>query len=108
MNYGSLEKIIDLAAKDTQKGARVVAKAFYRVLRKKGFTENQIIDISTNVLNCLVGSLQGYEKKIENEAGGSQLEGQDKIPKEETLPGTTVRFGRRYDDYGNDQYNFFI
>ena len=66
MNTLNLEKIIDLAAKDTEKGSRVVAKVFYRLLRKKDFSENQIIDISTNVLNCLVESLQGYEKKIEN------------------------------------------
>ena len=66
MNTLNLEKIIDLAAKDTEKGSRVVAKVFYRLLRKKDFSENQIIDISTNVLNCLVESLQGYEKKIES------------------------------------------
>lgn len=104
MNYGSLEKIIDLAAKDTRKGARVVAKAFYRILRKKGFTENQIIDISTNVLNCLVGSLQGYEKKIESETSGSHVEEQDTFPEKETPPRTTVRYGRRHDDYGSDQH----
>jgi hypothetical protein len=66
MDNSNFEKIIDLAAKDTKKGSRVVAKFFYRVLRKKDFSENQIIDISTNILNCLVESLQGYEKKIEN------------------------------------------
>ena len=66
MNNSNFEKIIDLAAKDTEKGARVVAKFFFRILRKKDFSENQIIDVSTNVLNCLIESLQGYEKKIES------------------------------------------
>ena len=66
MDTSNLERIIDLAANDTEKGSRVVAKVFYRILRKKDFSENQIIDISTNMLNCLVESLQGYEKKIEN------------------------------------------
>lgn len=65
MNNLNIEKIIELAAKDTEKGARVVAKFFYRVLRKKGFTESQIINISTNVLNCLIESLHGYENKVE-------------------------------------------
>ena len=66
MVNSNFEKIVDLAAKDTEKGARVLAKFFYRVLRKKGFTKNQIIDISTNLLNCLVESLHGYENKKEN------------------------------------------
>ena len=66
MNNLDLEKIIDLAAKDTKNGPRAVAKVFYSILRKKDFSENQIIDVSTNVLNCLIESLQGYEKKIES------------------------------------------
>ncbi len=66
MNNLQFDRIISLAAKDTKRGARVVAKVFYRILRKKGFTQNQIIDISTNMLNCLTESLKGYEQKIEN------------------------------------------
>jgi hypothetical protein len=66
MNNTNFERIISLAAKDTKKGSRVVAKVFYRILRKKGFSENQIIDIATNIINCLTESLKGYEKKIEN------------------------------------------
>ena len=62
----NLEKIIHIASKDSKRGSRVVAKVFYRILRKNGFTENQIIDIATNILNCLTESLKGYEKKIEN------------------------------------------
>ncbi len=44
VDNSNFEKIIDLAAKDTKKGARVVAKVFYRILRKKDFSDNQIID----------------------------------------------------------------
>ena len=76
MNYLQFDRVITLASKDTKKGARIVAKVFYRILRKNGFSENQIIDIATNILNCLTESLKGYEKKIEktrkeeNEAEG--------------------------------------
>ena len=77
MDNSNFEKIIDLAAKDTKKGARVVAKFFYRILRKKDFSENQIIDISTNILNCLVESLQGYEKKIEKAHDSMQVSRRD-------------------------------
>ena len=66
MNSTYFEKIVDLAAHDTKKGARIVAKVFYRILRKKGFSENQVIDIATNMLNCLIDSLDGCEKKIGN------------------------------------------
>jgi len=64
MSIIQFEKVINLAAKDTEKGARVVAKVFYRILRKRGFSENQIIDIATNVLGCLTDSLRGYEGKV--------------------------------------------
>ena len=98
MNEGNLEKIIDLAAKDTEKGSRVVAKVFYRILRKKGFSENQIIDISTNVLSCLIGSLKGYEKKIEHV-------NEDRVDTKETAARTQTKFRTRYHDYDSDQYS---
>jgi len=65
MSNNNIEKIINLASKDPEKGARVVAKAFYRILRKNNFTENQVINIATNILNCLTESLIGYEEKVE-------------------------------------------
>ncbi len=66
MNNSQFDRVISLAAKDTKRGARVIAKVFYRILRRKGFTQNQIIDISTNMLNCLIESQEGYEQKIES------------------------------------------
>ena len=56
MNTTQFENIVDLAAKDSKRGARVVAKAFYRILRKKGFSKNQIIDISQIQANTLTVS----------------------------------------------------
>ncbi len=105
MNESNLEKIIDLAAKDTQKGSRVVAKVFYRILRRKGFSENQIIDISTNVLSCLIGSLKGYEKKIEHvneDRAGHQKKSRHTS---KTAARTQTKFRNRYHDYDSDQYN---
>jgi hypothetical protein len=66
MNNLRFDRVINLATKDTEKGSRVVAKVFYRILRKNGFSENQVIDIATNILSCLTESLKGYEQKIEN------------------------------------------
>ncbi len=98
MNSSNFEKIIDLAAKDTEKGARVVAKVFYRILRKKGFSKNQIIDISTNVLNCLVESLQGYEKKVEN------VHENRKEPQKKMKRWKISQNRNSHHDYGIDQY----
>jgi hypothetical protein len=81
MNKYNLERVINLAAKDTKKGARVTAKVFYRMLRKNGFTENQIIDIATNILNCLTESLMGYEEKVEKSKRKKSMTRTDKREK---------------------------
>lgn len=66
MSHSNLERIIALAAKDSKKGARVAAKIFYRILRKNGFMDNQIINIATNILSCLTESLKKNRVKTEN------------------------------------------
>ena len=105
MNNFNLERVIDLAAKDTEKGARVVAKVFYRILRKKGFAENQIVDIATNVLNCLVESLHGYEKKIEGEHD-KRNEPPEKIEPNKIMSRWGSKQSKyRQHDYGVDKYN---
>ncbi len=84
MNNSHFERVINLAAKDTKMGARVTAKVFYRILRKNGFSENQIINIATNILNCLTKSLKSYEEKIE------------KTRKEEGVPKVPSKFKRSH------------
>ncbi len=64
MNDSDFEKIVNIASKDTKKGAEIVAKNFYRILRKNGFSEEQIIGIATNLIDCLTESLKGCEHKI--------------------------------------------
>ena len=64
MSTHDFEKIVALVSKDTSKGAAIVAKLFYRILRKNGYTEGQIITISANLIDCLTKSLKGYEKKM--------------------------------------------
>lgn len=67
MNNSDFERIINLAAKDTKKGSEIAARIFYRILRRNGFSEKQIINIATNIISCLTRSLKSYEKKIETE-----------------------------------------
>jgi len=68
MSTHDFERIVGLVSKDTSKGAAIVAKLFYRILRKNGYTEGQIISISANLIDCLTKSLKGYEKKMAKSA----------------------------------------
>jgi hypothetical protein len=45
--------------------AASVALAFYRELRRHNFTNNQIINVATELIDCLNKSLEGYKKKTE-------------------------------------------
>jgi len=66
------ERIVSLVSKDTRKGSEIVAKLFYRILRKNGFTEGQIIKISATLLDCLTKSFKGYKEKVEETATETQ------------------------------------
>lgn len=99
------DRIINLAARDTTKGARIVAKVFYRILRKKGFSKNQIIDIATNILSCLTESLKGYEQKVEN-TKDKQAESDRKTKPETKSPARTfTKINKKGDDYGDSHYS---
>ena len=58
-----MDKIIRLAAEDAEKASRLIARSFYKVLRKNGFTDDQVISVANNMLDCLIESLDGYKKK---------------------------------------------
>lgn len=103
MNCTYFEKIVDLAAHDTKKGARIVAKVFYKILRKKGFSENQIIDIATNMLNCLINSLNGCEKKFENAKQNRRAAESEHTYGEHAR--TITRFRRRFDTHRHAQFS---
>lgn len=64
MNNSDFERIINIASKDTKKGSEIVARFFYRILKRNNFSQEQIIDIATNIISCLTRSLKSYENKI--------------------------------------------
>lgn len=99
MNNLRFDRVIDLAAKDTKKGARIVAKVFYRILRRKGFSKNQIIDIATNIIDCLTVSLKGYEKRIDKTKGYTKNEYTDSPSVKKVAPKIFTEYGSRYDKY---------
>ena len=61
--HQQMDKIIQMAAVDAEKASRLIARSFYKVLRKNGFTDDQIISVANNMLDCLIESLDGYKKK---------------------------------------------
>ena len=59
------EQLVSLAMQDHEKATEIVAKSFYRILKKNEFSNEQIISIATNILDCLIQSLDGYKEKSE-------------------------------------------
>lgn len=60
---GHFDKLVNMAAQDSEKAAAIVAKSFYKVLKKNGFTNDQIISVANNLLGCLIQALDGYKEK---------------------------------------------
>ncbi len=57
------EDIVRIASRDTEKASRIISKSFYKVLRRNGFTDDQIISVASDILGCLIESLEGYREK---------------------------------------------
>jgi hypothetical protein len=65
MDKLDFERVVKLGAKDTERGTEIVARVFYRILRRNGFSQKQVISIATSIVNCLTKSLKSYEKKVD-------------------------------------------
>ncbi len=52
-------------AADPGKGARLMARSFYRELRRAGFADRDIMTIADELLGCLMASLREYRVKKE-------------------------------------------
>lgn len=57
------EEIVRIASRDTEKASRIISKSFYKVLRRNGFSDDQIISVASDILGCLIESLEGYREK---------------------------------------------
>lgn len=60
---GKFETLVQLASKDTEKAAEYVAKSFYKILRKNGFSNDQVISVANNILDCLIQTLDSCKEK---------------------------------------------
>ena len=62
-----IRKDIEIPSDDSAKAARILARTFYKELRKNDFSDNQIIQVATELISCLHTSLEGYKKKVHYE-----------------------------------------
>ena len=62
--YKRFDEYVDDAIKNTDHASELIARSFYKILRKNGFNNSQIINTANNILDCLIKSLDGYKDKI--------------------------------------------
>lgn len=53
------------------KSARILARSFYRELRESGFTHNQILAASTELLDLVTRDLRGEDDERTDGPGGN-------------------------------------
>ena len=61
---------IQRIAAEPKKGARLIARTFYRELRRAGWADNDIMAIADELLACLLASLHDYRLKKEVPVAG--------------------------------------
>jgi hypothetical protein len=62
-SYGKFDEYVGLAVQDAERASEIVAKSFYKILRKNGFSDAQIINVANNILDCLIQTLDSYTKR---------------------------------------------
>lgn len=50
-----------------EKVSILVARAFFRELRRQNFTDSQVVRVASELIDCLNKSLEGYKDKIARE-----------------------------------------
>jgi len=56
---------INRIATHPRKGARLIARTFYRELRRAGWADQDIMTVADELLGCLIAGLQEYRLKKE-------------------------------------------
>ncbi len=76
-SYGKFDEYVGLAAKDAARASEIVAKSFYKILRKNGFSDAQIINVANNMLDCLIQTLDSYKerKRSKKDPSTKQMKG---------------------------------
>jgi len=62
-SYGKFDEYVKMAVNSSKDASEVVAISFYKILRKNGFNDNQIINVANNILDCLIRTLESYKER---------------------------------------------
>ncbi len=63
----SIQFDVDSLTEDMEKVSILVARAFFRELRRHHFTDGQVIRVASEIIDCLNKSLEGYKDKVARE-----------------------------------------
>ncbi len=64
-----MQKIVSKVPEEgAAKAAAIVARSFYREMKKSGFSDNQVINVATELISCLNKSLKGYQERKQEES----------------------------------------
>ncbi len=68
-SHGKFDEYVKMAVNSSKDASQVVAISFYKILRKNGFNDNQIINVANNILDCLIRTLESYKERTAEAAG---------------------------------------
>lgn len=57
-NCETLDRMLQMSAGDREKTGRIVARSFYNILRRNGFTQAQIMDIAGQLLDGVIKDMK--------------------------------------------------
>lgn len=63
-SYKKFDEYVEDAVNNTDHASELIARSFYKILRKNGFSDSKIINTANHILDCLIKSLDGYKEKI--------------------------------------------
>ena len=63
-SYKRFDEYVEDVVNNTDHASELIARSFYKILRKNGFSNSNIINTANNILDCLIKSLDGYKEKI--------------------------------------------
>jgi len=62
--YKRFDEYVEDAVNNTDHASELIARSFYKILRKNGFSDSNIINTANHILDCLIKSLDGYKEKV--------------------------------------------
>ena len=65
-NCETLERILKMSAGDREKTGKVVARSFYNILHKNGFTQADIMDVAGHILDGVIKDMKNNGKDKES------------------------------------------